>query len=258
MTKKTQTNQETKIDLNKLNHEELVQLAEVLQTLDTRKKYNKQEFLFLPEQHDKYKKHILFFEAGALYKERALIAGNRTGKTYTAEAEVSYHLNGRYPSWWVGKRFYEPIRAWEVGKTHETTKEILQGYLLGDWYDQGTGMIPKEDLEKVTSKQGLSGAANEIYVKHHTNGVYDGLSKVAFKSYIQGVEAFMGDAVHVIHLDEEPDSRDIYSECLTRTMTTDGIIICTFTPLMGLSEVVLSFLKDGKFPEGGIGPVEGN
>jgi phage terminase large subunit-like protein len=65
----------------------------------------------------------------------------------------------------------------------------------------------------------------------------------------------MGTAMDVIHLDEEPSDPKIYSECLLRTMTTDGIIICTFTPLLGLSEVVLSFLPGGKFPLGGMGVV---
>ena len=36
----------------------------------------------------------------------------------------------------------------------------------------------------------------------------------------------------------------IYSECLLRTMTTDGIVMLTFTPLLGLSDVALKFLPD--------------
>ncbi len=35
---------------------------------------------------------------------------------------------------------------------------------------------------------------------------------------------------------------DVYGECLIRTATTDGIIMLTFTPLGGLSDVVMSFL----------------
>ncbi len=41
---------------------------------------------------------------------------------------------------------------------------------------------------------------------------------------------------------------DIYSECLLRTMTTNGVIILTFTPLQGLTELVLSFLPGGRLP----------
>ena len=35
---------------------------------------------------------------------------------------------------------------------------------------------------------------------------------------------------------------DVYGECLVRTMTTDGIVMLTFTPLAGMSDVVISFL----------------
>ena len=34
----------------------------------------------------------------------------------------------------------------------------------------------------------------------------------------------------------------IYSEGLMRTMTTNGIVMCTFTPLLGMSDVVCYFL----------------
>lgn len=247
------------INLDALSDKELLDLANSLNVLDERNKYNKQEFLF-PEEgpypRKLYKKALIFFKAGALYKERALIAGNRTGKTYNATAEMSWHLNGRYPTWWEGKKFNHPIKAWSVGKTHETTRDIIQEYMVGSRYDLGTGMIPKQDLGRTTTKTGIPDAILDQYVKHYTNGVYDGDSHLTFKSYVQGVEAFMGTSVHVCHLDEEPDQASIYSECLTRTMTTDGIVICTFTPLMGLSQVVLSFLPGGKFPHGGIGLVE--
>ena len=245
------TKNPTQIDLNSMSQEELVKLAEGLEVLEERRKYNKQEFLF-PDREN-YAKHMLFMEAGSIYKERALIAGNRTGKTYLSTAEISYHLNGRYPDWWIGKRFNHPVKCWVVGKTHETTRDILQQYLLGDRYDMGTGMIPREDLERTTTKPGVPDAIQDCYVKHYTMGRHDGISSCSFKSYVQGVDAFMGTSIHVVGLDEEPDNKNIYSECLTRTMTTNGIIICTFTPLNGLSEVVLSFIPGGKFPEGGIG-----
>lgn len=244
-------------NLENLSDKELQKLASALEVLDDKKKYNKQEFLFPESEHLKYKKHMIFFKAGSIYKERALIAGNRTGKTYAAEAEISWHLNGKYPKWWEGKRFNTPIKCWVVGKTHETTRDILQTYLYGPRHDKGTGFLPREDIIRETTKSGIPDAILDIYVQHYdSKGKKDGISQVTFKSYVQGVEAFMGTSVHVIHLDEEPDAPEIYSECLTRTMTTDGIILCTFTPLLGLSKVVLSFLPNGKFPLGGIGVVE--
>jgi phage terminase large subunit-like protein len=72
-----------------------------------------------------------------------------------------------------------------------------------------------------------------------------------FKTYEAGREAFQAATVHCIWLDEEPPL-SIYSEALIRTMTVDGVVLCTFTPMLGLSEVAMRFLPDGKAPgEGG-------
>jgi phage terminase large subunit-like protein len=46
----------------------------------------------------------------------------------------------------------------------------------------------------------------------------------------------------VVWLDEEPPL-DVYVECLVRTMTTGGLVMVTFTPLEGMSDVVMSFLE---------------
>jgi intein/homing endonuclease len=44
-------------------------------------------------------------------------------------------------------------------------------------------------------------------------------------------------------LDESPPL-DVYTECLARLITRDGIMLCTFTPLEGISDVVLMFLPE--------------
>jgi phage terminase large subunit-like protein len=203
---------------------------------------------------------MLFFEAGASYNERALIAANRVGKTMAAMYEAAVHLTGRYPDWWPGKKFRYPIEAWAVGKTHETTRDILQKYLIGNRYEPGTGLIPREDMDwdgkiHITAKSIPAGAIQDLYCKHYTDGIFDGYSHCQFKSYKDGVEAFMGTSIDLICLDEEPTETSIYDECLIRTMTTKGIIICTFTPKEGLSDVVLKFLPNGKFPMNGYGVV---
>ena len=74
-----------------------------------------------------------------------------------------------------------------------------------------------------------------------------GNSLLSLKSYDQRREAFQGTEQDIIWLDEEPPI-DIYTECLIRTMTTNGLLILTFTPLEGLSEVVLNYLPGGKIP----------
>jgi phage terminase large subunit-like protein len=46
-----------------------------------------------------------------------------------------------------------------------------------------------------------------------------------------------------VWFDEEPP-QDIYTEGLMRTMTTQGVVIATFTPLSGLTDVALSFMPE--------------
>ena len=76
------------------------------------------------------------------------------------------------------------------------------------------------------------------------NGEQDGISTFQIKSYDQGRIAFQGTEQEVIWLDEECPL-DVYMECLIRTMTTQGIVFLTFTPLKGITEVVELFQEDG-------------
>ena len=56
----------------------------------------------------------------------------------------------------------------------------------------------------------------------------------------------MGTSRDVIWLDEEC-LLDIYNECNVRTATTNGIMLVTFTPLDGLTQMVVSFCKSADF-----------
>src|SRR4249919_3986089 len=47
-------------------------------------------------------KHEAFFAAGATYPERLFMAGNRVGKSIAGCYELSCHLTGEYPIWWIG------------------------------------------------------------------------------------------------------------------------------------------------------------
>jgi phage terminase large subunit-like protein len=193
----------------------------------------------------KYAKHLEFFEAGAKYRERCFMAANRVGKTLGAGGyESAAHLTGQYARWWNGRRFEKPVKWWAAGKTNETTRDIVQATLLGSIAQRdgrkhfdGTGVIPGEALGAVTWKQGVSDLADTIKVRH----VAGGWSTLGFKSYNQGRGSFEGTALHGIWLDEEPPL-DVYGECIIRTATTNGIVMLTFTPLAGMSEVVMGFL----------------
>jgi len=193
-----------------------------------------------------YRKHTAFFAAGATYRERAAMAANRIGKTEGIGGyELSLHLTGQYPDWWKGRRFTKAVRAWAAGSTNQTVRDILQDKLIGPVGAFGTGMIPGAEIVDMKRRAGgVADAYEQVYVKH----VSGGISRLVLKSYEQGRKSFEGVEQDVILLDEEPDD-DIYSECTIRTMTTKGLIMLTFTPLEGLSHVVLRFMPGGKIPE---------
>ncbi len=199
----------------------------------------------------KYAKHLEFFEAGAKYRERCFMAANRVGKTLGAGGyETAAHLTGEYLQWWPGRRFTKPVKWWAAGRTNETTRDIVQATLLGQVtrdgrkHFDGTGIVPGHALGPVTWKQGVSDLVDTIKVRH----VSGGWSVLGFKSYNQGRGSFEGTSQHGIWLDEEPPL-DVYGECLIRTATTDGIIMLTFTPLAGMSEVVMGFLPAEMRPQ---------
>jgi phage terminase large subunit-like protein len=198
-----------------------------------------------PLRRDAYPKHMAFFEAGAKFRERCMLAANRIGKTEGVGGyEVALHLTGNYPAWWKGRRFTRPVKAWAAGDTHKTVRDILQEKLLGPSGAFGTGLIPGDAIERTTPKSGVPDAVDTVYVKHASGGV----SVLALKSYQEGRESFQGTEQDIVWLDEEPPL-SVYTECLTRTMTTRGVVLCTFTPLEGLSETVMHFLPDGQIGE---------
>lgn len=202
-----------------------------------------------PLRRELYARHMEFFEAGKWASERLFMAANRVGKTEGAGGyEMTAHLTGRYPSWWPGYRFSGPVNAWAAGDTLETTTEIQQKKLLGPRTLLGTGLIPAECIGRVRWRAGpIADAASSVLVRHITGG----WSRLMFKSYDQRRKAFQGTEQEVIWLDEECPY-DIYLECLTRTMATGkfrgGLLMATYTPLMGLTETTLHFLPDGRIP----------
>ncbi len=171
------------------------------------------------------------------------MAANRVGKTVAGAYELSVHTTGNYPPWWTGRRYDGPVDVWAAGKKLLTVRDIIQLELFGPIEDIGTGLIPGDNIVSYTKRQGVPDAIESARVKHMSGG----FSKIGLKSYDQGWESFQGTAKHMIWLDEESDEK-IYAECLLRTMTCDGIIVLTFTPLLGISAVVKMFLEDGKIP----------
>jgi phage terminase large subunit-like protein len=191
-----------------------------------------------PLRRELYVKHCEFFRLGAEFQERCFMAANRVGKSVVGAYETTLHLTGEYPHWWEGRRFDRSIDAWAAGDTSETTRDIVQLALLGPPGDFGTGLIPWRKLYgEPRPKRGITDSIDTVAVRHASGGN----STLGFKAYDQGRRKFQGTARHLIWLDEEPPA-DVYDECLLRLMTTNGIMLCTFTPLQGLSEVALRFM----------------
>ncbi len=173
------------------------------------------------------------------------MAGNQQGKSHCGGGETTFHLNGRYPDWWKGKRFHAPIRCWCCGVSHEKTRDVIQRKLFGPLGHFGTGFIPKVDiLGEPTMSRGTPGLIDFAEIAHVSGGV----SWLSFKSYDQGWEKFTADEIHVAWLDEECSSK-IYTEVLARTTNTDGITFMTFTPLMGMTDVVTWFFPEPDSPD---------
>ena len=177
------------------------------------------------------------------------MAGNQLGKTLAGGAEWAYHLTGRYPDWWVGKVFDCPVRAWAAGVTSESTRDNPQRILVGPPEQEerwGTGTIPGDAIIDIERGRGVPNGLDSIVVAWGGGGdVQQQQSALSFKSYEKGREKWQGETLHGVWFDEEPPL-DIYSEGLTRTNATGGITIITFTPLLGMSDVVMLFLTAGQ------------
>ena len=167
------------------------------------------------------------------------MAGNQLGKTLAGGFEVAMHATGRYPDWWRGRRFDRPTVGWCCGVTGEVVRDTVQKVLVGRPGQIGTGAIPKDALGELVTARGIADLLDVIKIRH----VSGGTSLITLKSYLAGREKFQGETLDWIWFDEEP-AADIYTEGLTRTNVGNGPVWMTFTPLLGVSEVVRRFLHE--------------
>lgn len=170
------------------------------------------------------------------------MAGNQLGKTLAGSFEWAMHLTGKYPDWWEGRIFDNPVRLWAAGETRVSCRDTVQKLLLGEPEKEeewGTGAIPGDDIVNTSRAMGVANALDSVTVKH----VSGGTSTLLFKAYEQGRAKWQGDTLHGVWFDEEPPL-DIYTEGMTRTNATNGLVMLTFTPLKGMSDVVQMYLSD--------------
>lgn len=177
--------------------------------------------------------------------EKMLRAGNQNGKTHATSAEDAIHVIAFYPDWWKGRTFLTPPKierpyefvGWYGCTTSGMTRDGVQTKLLGDIRAPGglgTGMIPLDNIVgRPTMARGIADFVDTINIIRETGG------KAVFrgKTFEMGREAWQVEAVDLIHGDEDPGDFDIYSECQARLTTTNGMIIWSMTPMLGVTPV---------------------
>jgi len=196
-------------------------------------RYNQIQY-FRPFEHQK-----AFFRTGKSAR-RGILAANRIGKTVSTCYETAMHLTGIYPAWWEGHRFDGPITAMVAGEGWSQVAMVLQNELLGTQdvkikESLGTGAIPRRCIVEDTMR---NDGANCLGVEiRHISGQK---SYLLFANYTQEVRQMQGFKLNLAVFDEQPPD-DFFSEIVTRTATTQGQVLCSFTPLKGLNGLVSKF-----------------
>ena len=216
---------------NKKQYNKLRRLEELRRTC--------QLFFYKP-----YGKQLAFHAAGATFRERLLMAGNQLGKTYAAGNEVAFHVTGIYPDDWQGRKYEKAPRFWVGSVTSELCRDGAQRILLGPVGKWGTGCIPKELIVEIKRARGVPDAVESVLIRN-VNG---DIAQITFKAYSDGREAWQAETLDGVWFDEEPPI-DIYTEGVTRTNNTLGLVFLTFTPLLGMSSVVMRFMGDKNHPD---------
>ena len=186
--------------------------------------------------------HQLKFFATGHSQRRGILAANRIGKTVSTCTETAFHLTGLYPDWWpkTAKRFDKPVTAMVAGEGWSQVALVLQNELLGTndvkiEEQIGTGAIPKDRIVFNTMrKDGANCIGVEIRHRSGSN------SYLLFANYTQEVRQMQGFKLNLAVFDEQPPD-DFFSEIVTRTATTQGMVLCSFTPLKGLNGLVSKF-----------------
>ncbi len=230
---------------SELTTEDKLRLKRLLEEKQARRKYNKLQHWWEEEAYD-WQKNL--GNASGDSAQILAMCANQIGKTTAGAAITATHLTGLYPKWWLGKKFGRPIKAWACGISNETTRDILQLNLLGEPGDpeaRGTGFIPLNCILDVTRKPQVPNAIQTVLVRWHDplTGNQAGVSRCDFKAYEQGESKFMGRPMDWIWPDEQPDD-GIYTQCLTRTVATNGIVMMTFTPEDGVNRTIHQFMND--------------
>lgn len=158
-------------------------------------------------------------------KNRWVFGGNRTGKTECGAVETVYLARGIHPY----KENKKNIECWVVSLSMQVQRDVAQrkilSYINPEWITEISMLSGRKDFPE-------SGVIDYIKIKN----IFDGESRIGFKSCDQGRDKFQGTSLDFVWFDEEPPY-DIYIECKMRVLDKCGEIFGTMTPLKGLTWV---------------------
>lgn len=178
-----------------------------------------------------FPKHIEYMDQTLDKKVLTIFGANRSSKTVTMCYIASCWLMGKYPPWWKGRKFEKPVKGWVAGQTTELVRDSSMLYLFGS--DGVSGMVDANHIEHIYWSQQAPGVINRVLVRTDAGG----LSEVTFKTYDQGWQRFQSGTIDFALLDEEMHPK-VYSETVTRTATTKGVVLVGFTGLQGVTPLV--------------------
>lgn len=200
-------------------------------------RYNK---YFKLDFFEPYEYQRRWFESGSFATLRYLSAANQIGKTYGGAVEMAYHLTGLYPDWWEGRRFKVADKevCWAMGVSLESTRKVLQNYLLGTDNAKkdkeiGTGLIPREMIRMESMVRD-----GELVKSISIENINGGYCELYFYASTQSTDTLHGQKVLYIWLDEQPANElELSSIFAARTINTGGIVTITATPEKGATDL---------------------
>lgn len=155
-----------------------------------------------------------------------IVASNRSGKTQTGARIVSWWFLENHPHM---RRPSEGEKAWRGTLQILVIGRIIEQIESEIWAKKIKPLLPPGSYKEVRTAgvlkrvENLQNGNTIIFLSHH--------DAVAAREKAQAFTA------HVIWLDEMPDHASLITELLMRTLTTDGRMYATFTPLIRNADI---------------------
>lgn len=154
----------------------------------------------------------------------AVLGGNQSGKTQSGMGIASRLVRREGP---IYRRLKDPetrpLKLWVAPQTLEKYQSNWEPRLVGQVFHGLEYDYVRSDPpvfrwhDALTKRMGL--APNELWGKAQK----------------QGFMAFESDVVDAIIFDEEPVDRKLHTSATQRLATTNGVLVYTFTPLLGMT-----------------------